>query len=327
MLHVGEESFQMSTLLERTKSVQELKKRAAGNTSANPAEVAKAKKVLRRLYSWDEIPEWQRDNDFILHGYVKETSSFIETFKSLFYLHNESVNIYSHLIPALGFFTVLLLDKSTIKVFATTTWLDHMVIDLFYSGAFACLILSSSFHCLKSHSLRIATLGNKLDYLGICILIVTSMVSILYYGYFEKFSLFCLFALITVSFGIACSIVSLKDKFRKREWRPYRAGLFVCFGLSSIIPIFSGLYCYSFSEIWTQIQLFWVLLGGVLYIIGAVLYGMRFPEKICPGKFDIWGHSHQLFHFLVVIAALCHLRGLLNSYELVHIRMENGIVS
>lgn len=56
MIHIRKEAFEMSTLLERTNSVQELKKRAAGNTAANPAEVAKAKKVLKRVYSWDEIP-------------------------------------------------------------------------------------------------------------------------------------------------------------------------------------------------------------------------------------------------------------------------------
>lgn len=44
MIHIRKEAFEMSTLLERTNSVQELKKRAAGNTAANPAEVAKRRK-------------------------------------------------------------------------------------------------------------------------------------------------------------------------------------------------------------------------------------------------------------------------------------------
>ena len=43
--------------------------------------------------------------------------------------------------------------------------------------------------------------------------------------------------------------------------------------------------------------------GGILYAIGAILYAVKFPEKVFPGKFDIWGNSHQLFHAFVLAAA------------------------
>lgn len=51
------------------------------------------------LCTIDEVPLWQRDNDFILGGYVRETNSFRRCFKSLFYLNNEWVNVYTHLVP------------------------------------------------------------------------------------------------------------------------------------------------------------------------------------------------------------------------------------
>lgn len=280
-----------------------------------------SRKQGRRLYTWDEIPDWQKDNEHILSGYVGETKSAWACFKSLFYLHNESVNIYTHLMPGFAFFTVLFFNKFAITKFETTSLIDYFMIDLFFIGAFTCLTLSSIFHCLKNHSLTVATFGNKLDYLGIVVLIVNSMVSILYYGFYETPSLFYLFTFITCSFGAACAIVSMKETFRTREWRPYRAALFVAFGLSAILPIITGIFHYGFSELYLRIQVKWVLLGGIFYIIGAVLYGMRFPEKYSPGKFDIWGHSHQLFHILVVVAALCHLTGLMKSYDLAHLKL------
>jgi hemolysin III len=44
-----------------------------------------------------------------------------------------------------------------------------------------------------------------------------------------------------------------------------------------------------------------VLVGGVLYTIGAVIYGMKRPNPF-PGKFGF----HEIFHALTVLAFLCH---------------------
>jgi hypothetical protein len=40
--------------------------------------------------------------------------------------------------------------------------------------------------------------------------------------------------------------------------------------------------------------------------LGAVTYACRIPERWYPGKFDIMGHSHQLWHAAVVLAAWVH---------------------
>lgn len=54
---------------------------------------------------------------------------------------------------------------------------------------------------------------------------------------------------------------------------------------------------------------------GAIILIGALIYGTRFPEKLYPGHFDIWGSSHQIFHVLVVLATCVHLLGVLNAFE------------
>ena len=40
--------------------------------------------------------------------------------------------------------------------------------------------------------------------------------------------------------------------------------------------------------------------GGVVYIVGAIIYAMRIPEKFFPRKFDLVGSSHQIFHLAVL---------------------------
>jgi hypothetical protein len=58
---------------------------------------------------------------------------------------------------------------------------------------------------------------------------------------------------------------------------------------------------------------------GALYLVGAVVYISRFPEVLFPGKFDLVGASHQVWHVLVFAAAVVHYFGVV---ELFHWRME-----
>ncbi|KAL6942471.1 hypothetical protein ACO0QE_003646 [Hanseniaspora vineae] len=266
----------------------DLDKSKIGQLKTQMADAAhKTETVIAKAFlaTWDELPLWQKDNEYIITGYVRETNNFIKTFQSLFYLHNESVNIYTHLIPGLIFLGIvfLSLDNLVVPIHNTTGVTDYMMFNLFFAGVFTCLLMSSTFHCLKSHSERIAIMGNKLDYLGIVALIVTSMISIMYYAFYDCKKAFYCFSTVTLLLGIACSVVSLDGKFRSREWRSMRAKLFVAFGLSALIPVVGGIFIYGLAETYVKIGLKWVLLEGVFYIIGAVLYGLRFPERLSPG--------------------------------------------
>lgn len=49
---------------------------------------------------------------------------------------------------------------------------------------------------------------------------------------------------------------------------------------------------------------------GVLYVLGGVLYAGRIPERFWPGKCDYWFQSHQIFHILVIVAAILDYQGL-----------------
>ena len=41
--------------------------------------------------------------------------------------------------------------------------------------------------------------------------------------------------------------------------------------------------------------------------IGIAFYSTEFPERFWPGKFDLFFHSHQIFHVWAVIGGLIHL--------------------
>ena len=94
--------------------------------------------------------------------------------------------------------------------------------------------------------------------------------------------------------------------------------MFVLMGLSSVVPVLHGIKLYGVQHLRQSIGLDWVVMQGVLYIVGAGLYAARIPEKWSPGTFDIWGSSHQIFHVLVVLAAISHLVGLLIAFDYAH---------
>lgn len=53
------------------------------------------------LLHYDDLPDWAKDNDKIRTGYRPVRACHRHCFDSLFYLHNETSNIYSHGLPFL----------------------------------------------------------------------------------------------------------------------------------------------------------------------------------------------------------------------------------
>ncbi|KAI5287523.1 hypothetical protein KEM54_005925 [Ascosphaera aggregata] len=280
---------------------------------------------VRRLIRWDDLPLWQRDNQYILTGYRPMSGSFRASFRSLSYLHNETVNIYSHLLPSL-----LTIPSSLIIInalgsrYGSASRADTIAFACFFVGAATCLALSATFHTLSNHSPRVARIGNALDYLGIVGLITGSFVPSVYYAFYCHPQLQSLYWVMICTIGMGCATVSVFERFRSPEWRTFRAGMFVSMGLSAIFPVFHGLAKFGIGQMQTQVGLFWLVLQGFLYILGAYLYAIRVPEKWYPGRFDLLGSSHQIFHFLVVLAAMSHLKGLFQAFDYRHSGMASS---
>uniref|UniRef100_A0A8C6X6R3 Adiponectin receptor 1 n=1 Tax=Naja naja TaxID=35670 RepID=A0A8C6X6R3_NAJNA len=51
-----------------------------------------------RVMPYDVLPDWLKDNDFLLHGHRPPMPSFRACFRSIFRLHTETGNIWTHLL-------------------------------------------------------------------------------------------------------------------------------------------------------------------------------------------------------------------------------------
>ena len=49
------------------------------------------------IVSHESLPEWMKDNDFIVHGHRQPMPSFRHCFRTIFHVHTETGNIWTHL--------------------------------------------------------------------------------------------------------------------------------------------------------------------------------------------------------------------------------------
>ena len=271
------------------------------------------------LLHWDDLPDWQRDNEYIRSGYRPISFSFRQSLHSILYVHNETVNIHSHLVGAVLFFSLpfatFYLPSSRYSIARTS---DVIVFATFFFGVATCFLLSSTFHIIANHSPDMNVVGNQLDYLGIVVLMWGSTIPSVYYGFHCDPDLQRPYWATVSLLAGACVITTFNSRFRHPNLRPYRALMYAGLGFSALGFVFHGLLLYGWEVQDLRMSLRWMCLMAAFNLVGATAYATRIPERFCPYKFDIWGNSHQILHFMVILAGLAHMYGLLSAFDNLH---------
>ena len=124
------------------------------------------------LLRWNDLLSWQKDNEFILTGYRPVSGSFRKSLTSLQHVHNEIVNIYSHLFGAILFAILPIYVSIRVRNQHSAIQIGDVIgFATFFFGVVLCFSLSASFHIMSNHSEKVAAYWNQFDYLGIVILI------------------------------------------------------------------------------------------------------------------------------------------------------------
>lgn len=124
------------------------------------------------------MPKWfkEENNQSILHGYRPISGSVRASFRSWCYLHNESVNIYTHLIPAVAFVAGEYFILKYLAGKSRATGGDFVAFSFFMITATICYGFSALYHTLMNHSYTMDHFWHRLDMLGIGIFIIGDIV-------------------------------------------------------------------------------------------------------------------------------------------------------
>jgi adiponectin receptor len=137
------------------------------------------------LYTFHEIEAWQRDNEYLWGKYRNISGSYRESLKSLLYLHNQTGNIYSHLVPAVAFFAYAFHTYDLITTrYSTADAYDLLAFGVFIGSAIICFGISATFHIFGNHSSKVYHTWLILDLYGIFVLIAGTVYSGTYYGFY-----------------------------------------------------------------------------------------------------------------------------------------------
>ncbi len=271
------------------------------------------------LLEWKDLPGWRQDNEYITSGYRAPSGSFRKCLGSLKHIHNETVNVYSHLLGGflfLGLFFYVLWKIS--RYYTAIRHIEYIVFVAFFVGIIICFFLSAFFHTIANYSEIVAARGVQLDYVGIVLLMWGAAMPSVYYGFYCDPNLQKVYWIAVSSVAFVCILVTFSQRFQSPQLRPYRAVMYTALGVSATIPIVYGILIHGW-EIQNQRMGFAYVFGTArLDLVAAVIYSIRFPERWHPIRFDIYGQSHQLLHVIVVLAGLIYLVGLLGALSFAH---------
>ncbi|KAI7859989.1 hemolysin-III related-domain-containing protein [Circinella umbellata] len=263
-----------------------------------------------RLLRYHELPkEWQ-ENEYVLSGY-RFYASHRDCLRSIFMLHNETLNIWSHLI---GFIFFSFLSVSVFNHhFPEAPTSDRAIFATFCIAALKCLFCSSIYHTFICHH-KIKGFAATLDYIGIAFLIAASVLVTEYYGFYCSpipRTRYMVFTGFVSSFGV---ILPFLKSWDTKEFRPIRITVFLSLAFSSIVPVLHLVYLHGFWSTWAFLEN--VMISVSMYLLGVLFYANRWPEKKFPGKFDYLGMtSHAIWHVFVCFGIYFHYMASLHFYK------------
>lgn len=264
-----------------------------------------------RLIQYTDLPHQWRNNEHILSGYrFIPLENWGVLLKSTFQLHNETVNIHSHLAGAIIVMPLFWPSKGFDD---HTTWADRLVQTIYLIAAMKCLVSSVVWHIFSGcASAKWFERAACVDYSGVALLVAASVWTTIYNEFYCQPNLALLYSLTTLVVGIVGAVLPWAAWFNQRENKPWRIVVFLTMCFTSLAPFAHAVFEHGLFE--TLNFLSPILPSLLCYIIGLIFYAFNWPERAWPGRFDIFFHAHQIWHVAIVLAILLHYRAALQFH-------------
>ncbi|XP_036394458.1 membrane progestin receptor alpha-B-like [Megalops cyprinoides] len=256
-----------------------------------------------------EVPPFFRDKN-IHAGYRPPDQGWRYYFLSLFQRHNETVNVWTHLLGALVVLTKSAELSETVD-FAGDVHAWPLLILLISS--FAYLAFSTVAHLLSARSEFHHHAFFFLDYVGVALYQYGSAVVHFYYAVEKDFSWLPrgAFMPVAAALGWLSCLGCCYGKYHDRRLHPWvrKVGQVVPCALAyawDTSPVFHRIYsCLPSCGRDPAVPFH---CGQVAFFLSSSFFFTQpLPECCFPGRCDFLGQSHQLFHVLLALCTLSQI--------------------
>ncbi|GMH44266.1 hypothetical protein BSKO_12200 [Bryopsis sp. KO-2023] len=254
----------------------------------------------KKLLFFEDAPDVLQFNKYIRSGY-RAGFSYWDCVRSVSQVHNETGNIWSHLLP-LTIWT-LLLALGVITPWKFAPWA------FFWSAVSICCCFTGSilYHTFMGCDCHYRG-WLSLDICGIYFVLVGSQWAGMLIGFACHPRLGKASVALYYLVGALGIVSSLRAKTSKQRGLPLLALLALRIAFLSTRPTLGG----------ASMEAFWVYAAAeVVSFVGGVVNVLRIPERWGPppkprtqARFDYWANSHQLMHIFVTIAMIIMHYGL-----------------
>jgi len=260
------------------------------------------------LHTYWQVPPGCR-YEHILTGY-RRYFSFKLCLQSIFRIHNETGNIWTHLGGIL-FFSVLAWHVFNTQLVGANA-ITRGLYAIYLSGTMVTLCCSVLYHTFHCHSKHIFKTTATLDYCGIGVLVSASFYPPVYFGFHCIPNWMMFYTIMFSSIGLASIIVPFFPIFSTGKYAGIRMGLNIFHGASGVLVMVHAYVLFPSGHMsgGGYFGLMYLFYGG-----GVVLYLLHIPERFYPGNFDYFFNSHQIWHLCVCSAAYCQFEAINCIYE------------
>ncbi|MCJ8747301.1 hypothetical protein PDJAM_G00151860 [Pangasius djambal] len=255
---------------------------------------------LPPVFNVHQVPKAYQE-DCIISGYRHPRSSATDCILSLFQLTNETLNVWTHFLPTWYF-----LYKLLTVVFIQDVWTDAYTWPLLVFLLSCCVypLASSCAHTFSTMSTRSRHICYFFDYGALSLYSLGSAIAYSAYvvpdawvnSAFHRCYVPAAVLNSVISTTMACysrfgfpphsnhnTVNRFAESKRARLGKVLR--IFLCVGEGCTANEVNSLHVYH----------------TLLAFLTGFLFATHLPERLAPGRFDLIGHSHQLFHVCGII--------------------------
>ncbi|EGD80407.1 hypothetical protein PTSG_11052 [Salpingoeca rosetta] len=278
----------------------------------------------RRLYTFDQ------DNPYIFTGY-RAFLTYRQCLMTICGLHNELLNIWTHLLGFIWGFSAFvwnnavlfakdqtqpIVDADGAPTDAAQLETDRFVLNAYLICVQACLLASGLFHLFLPHiSEKTSLRWLQLDLLGITFGMLGCYVPGIHFGFYCMPDVRWFYTVVCGFMFVINLLMQLHKDFLSHRWAMKRVLLYACTLGFGLIPVVHWTTLPHDDPEELGVFLPRVLISYALMIIGVAFYISRFPERACPGSFDIFCSSHQWWHTFVLLAFVWWYRSSVTLFE------------